>query len=55
MNYLTLLVRLTSILNSSKLKGDKAAYLACRTVARQLEDRNPGLYADLNYEHPIPD
>lgn len=53
MNYLTLFVQLTTILQSSTLRGDKAAYFACRTLATRFEQRNPGIYADCGYAHPI--
>lgn len=55
MNYLTLITRLTLILNSSKLRGDKAAYLACRSLCEQLESRNKGIWQDTGYSRPVLD
>lgn len=54
MNYLQLLTQLTLILNSTKLKGDKAAYFACRTIALRFQQRNPGIHTDTGYIDPIP-
>lgn len=54
MNYLQLLTQITLILSSTKLKGDKAAYLACRTIAFRFQERNPGIYTEVGYTEPIP-
>ncbi|UTQ79822.1 hypothetical protein [Plectonema phage JingP1] len=53
-NYLQLLTQIGLILSSTKLKGDKAAYLACRTIASRFEQRNPGIYSEVGYTQPIP-
>lgn len=54
MNYFQLLTQIGLILSSTKLKGDKAAYLACRTIASRFEQRNPGIYSEVGYNEPIP-
>lgn len=54
MNYLQLALRLASILRSNSLRGDKAAYVACRTLCLQLQTRNPGLHLELGYALPVP-
>lgn len=53
MNYLTLALQLATILRSTKLVGDKAAYFAARTLATRYEQRNPGIYTECGYAAPI--
>lgn len=56
MKYLKLIARLTAILGSTKLQGDKAAYFACRTVCEEFEqNNNEDFWRSIGYTRPVKD
>lgn len=55
-NLLVLLGRVATLFTTNSRKfgsNDKAAYLAARTIAEQLEDRNSGIWSDTGFDQPI--
>jgi len=52
---LRLALQVTAILADSELKGDDALYFALRTIANNLEKRNPDIADRVGYASSIPD